>query len=60
MSNTVCCRGPDEPSPFQPFGKQAEPLTIPAQNLDRIALTPAKHKKMTGKNILVQNLLYQH
>src|SRR5262249_25652158 len=48
---------PDESPPLQPFGEQAQPVTIPPQQLDQITAAAPEAKHVTGKRILPEHRL---
>ena len=50
-------RRPQEPSPFQPFGEQAQALAIAPKALDQIAAPTAEDKQMAAMRIALQRLL---
>ena len=44
--------GPDEATPLQTFGKQAQPVATPPKKFDLVAAPTTKHEDVTGEDAL--------
>lgn len=50
---------PDEAALLQPLREEAQPLTVPPQDLDQPPRTAAEHEDLSGERIAVQVVLHQ-
>jgi len=49
---------PDESTPLQSLGKQAETITIPPQQFYDVASAPTKHEDVSGERLLLKHVLH--